>query len=263
MADHLYEHSMDVLPAEAKALQGHIANVLCNFHVDSEGVLTSLNAIRKVFFDFLGIPADEDVRKIVGLMPVSTAFRHSASSTSPDDTRIAMIVGKPFVARRNKESAKEVALKQRYVVGIQVVNRSTVRMTSLHKTTERVAFNAMGAQENVKILEEGMRARPELTLCDKAYHATVAPIRETVRKGRVAYERLLEAFCKSLSIEHTRPFSSLLKFEEEPCDPLFLPRRMNTAFVESTVLKMKHKADMDVVEMLRPKRQKAVCPSFD
>lgn len=251
----LYEHETNTCPSEAKSLQRHIAYVLSNFHVDSKEVQNSLDAIRSFFFDFLGIAADEKVRKIVGVMTTSTAFRlpfETASSKGPDDTRIAMIVGKPVVGLRSGKA--EMALERRYVVGVQVLNRSTVRMTSLHHAARCVVFNAKGHEENAQTLKEGRSVTPESSVCEKACAAAVAPLQETVAKGRATYDYLVEAFRKTLGIEKTS--SHLLKCPsmKTPFEPLSPPRRMNTAFVESAVAGMKHKAD--VVEMLRPKREK-------
>ena len=87
-------------PIRAASVQNDVAYVFCHFNDDTREVTRALDNIRSVFFEALHIDSEEQ-RALLGLTSASLAFgvgKTNALPLSPDDTRIAMIIGKPFAS---------------------------------------------------------------------------------------------------------------------------------------------------------------------
>ena len=116
----------------ATELQKNIAYALCNFNEVSEKMNASLNSIRCTFMSGMKIDG-RYANNVVGLTTTAHAFdicATQAMSTSPDDTRIALIIGKP-IYRVTQTGQCEIFLQKQYAIGLRVVNKCNIYMTKV------------------------------------------------------------------------------------------------------------------------------------
>lgn len=262
--DQLYDKTTNASPQEAKKLQESIAYVLCNFSSDSREMSKSLGSIRSFIFAQLGIGDTENIRKIAGIMTTSSAFnvsRQYAMSPGPEDTRIALIIGKPVLAQRNKSKEKEIALEQRYVVALRVVDCRSVFLTAIHTMTPRIVFCAKGQPVSSTIIEEGLKIRSSKTCCKKASDMVYSYAQESnevlqnaVSEGLVTYERLIAMFIETLGIGSTPP-PVLKRLHSKESPPV--PVRTDTEFIERTIAPAKRRLDTIQDQPTPPKRHNA------
>jgi hypothetical protein len=262
--DQLYDKTTNASPQEAKKLQESIAYVLCNFNSESREMSKSLGSIRSFIFAQLGIGDTENIRKIAGIMTTSFAFnvpREYAMSPGPEDTRIALIIGKPVLAQRNKSKEKEMALEQRYVVALRVVDCRSVFFTAIYTMTPRIVFCAKGQPVSSTIIEEGLKIRSRKTCCKKASDMVYSYAQESnevlqnaVSEGLVTYERLIAMFTATLGIGSTPP-PVLKRLHSKESPPV--PVRTDTDFIERTIAPAKRRLNIIQDQPIPPKRQNA------
>lgn len=156
--DEVYCNRSDILPSQASILQKDVANLLCNFNVDSEHVTESIQRIQDAFLDYMGSPKDEKIRKIVGLVPTAQAFdipMSEAISPSKRDTRITLVVGKPVNWVLTDPFTWSPCLEERFVVAMRIVDMKDVFFSKVYPSPKkRVIRPALGLRMYPSVLEE-------------------------------------------------------------------------------------------------------------
>lgn len=127
----------------AASVQRDVAFLLANFNQKTDAVTRVVTRLRELFLDAVGVEHADDrayVRTMVGMMPTSWALGvppELAMSPSPDDTRIAFVIGKPL------RKAGAACLEIMHVVCLRVVNRSSVHLSSvIDRSTRRIVKEA-------------------------------------------------------------------------------------------------------------------------
>tara|TARA_B110001452_G_scaffold250925_1_gene239539 strand:- start:842 stop:1708 length:867 start_codon:yes stop_codon:yes gene_type:complete len=261
--DDLYCHKLCFVDEErAEQLQFHISYLYRNFNRPCAGVDAATQALRSVFFEALGCTATNEVRRMIGFIPTRSAFSIPPEEdlpSSPDDTRIAMMIGKP-IATMNKQGTWEVALRKHYVVAMRVVDRSSVHLTKIVPTfTRTLHYHSIGRPMRREVLEEGQATRASASCCtdvveagqqiadvvigqtkeyvdslvDEAstrFKSFVAVVKSSLGESLQTPQLTLEIKrMHSRSDESARPLSSLL----------LIPRRCDTELVEEITSGMK------------------------
>ena len=220
--------------AHAARLQTHISYLYRNFNRSSIAVAEAMTAVRAVFLRAMECALHAaDVRDIMGLMTTGGAFdipRDAQASPSPDDTRIALMIGRP-VCRQNERGEWEMALEKRYVVALRVVDRATVHMTRVLPAFRRSThFKALGRPLSRRVAEEG-RATNGRAGCGAVVEAGREAVDNAVALTRAQVDRLVE--------EATTKFESLLRTMSSSLGTTSLP----TAAFELEVKRIHSRSD--------------------
>ena len=131
-----------VVPFDAFSLQGHVSNLLQNFDQDSPGVNNSIQYIQDFFFRQMGVPEHQHNSKIFGIVTTAHAFRLPSSwviSPSPNDTRIAMMIGKP-VDWVEKGGKWHPLIEEKYVVAARIVDKKRVYLSKVYPSPSTRVF---------------------------------------------------------------------------------------------------------------------------
>lgn len=265
--DDVYCHPLPSIdPRRAARLQERISYLFRHFDRTSPEVKAVTSELRTIFFDAVKCdPQDADLAKVAGFLPTGPAFDIEPGkriAPSPDDTRIALFIGKP-VAKRNDDGTWEMVLEKRYVVALRVVGRRTVHMTKVIPALKRTRHrHAAGRPLDRATLEEGRATQPAGSCCtgvsevgkdlmDDVVKYTKAQVDGVVEELTARYASLLSGFTSTLeeapssshfTLEVTRMHSRAEEVKVAPGDlpvAALLPTRCDTEFVETTVAVMK------------------------
>ena len=234
----LYSYKTSATPDQAKALQQHVAYILCNFGSDTGEMTVALDDVRDFLLANLGLEGTQSLRKIVGITTTAQAFRvppHLAMSQGPEDTRIAFLIGKPALGRRSSSSEPEWGLEQRYAVALRIVDRSTVFLSKVQEIPRRFAYHAKGHPVHEAVLAEGKR----ISTCCKRARILPELVTSIVQEGIDTFEWLVDMLSKQLGL------GSALLLELQKMHSVDLPNSppqlacTDTLFIEGVVTSAK------------------------
>lgn len=138
----------------AASVQRDAAFVLAHFNEKTDAVTRALTRLRELFFEAVGVEHAEDrafVRTMLGIMPTSWALRvppEFAMSPSPDDTRLAFVIGKPL------RKAGTPHLEIMYVICLRIVNRSSVYLSSVIERSTRYVAKEAGPADKLGLPQQ-------------------------------------------------------------------------------------------------------------
>ena len=255
--------------ARADNLRRKISYLFRNFTSFTKEMDVARRELRSVFFEALLCKhLEHDVKKIVGFLPAFSAFdirEVDRDPLSPDDVRIALIIGKP-VAKQDDDGAWSMALEKRYVVALRVLNGRTVHMTKIIPAFKRTQHTKVtkGSLISTSVLAEGEATKVTDSCCTqvadagrKAAQVLVALTEEEVKRMVAetcdAVDKLVMCMTTSLGVAPvSNAFVSQVKrMHSAPSDdaPLFsvplAPSRVNTEVVDQVVAGMKRGATRD------------------
>ena len=254
--EEVYCNLVAVDEARAKKVQADISYLYRNFNSTLPSVLEAIKAIKDTFFEAIGNEQTEDVRHILGLVTTSRAFHIPIAEElppSPDDTRIAMIIGKP-VAVKNKAGDWEMGKEKRYVIALRVVNRSSIHVTKVMPAHIRsVYLSAAGKPLDPDVVKEGDSTRAPGTCCDefvaigkevveKATVLTKQQVDKMVEEACVQFEGLMSGLASAIGVVEPTQYYHM---EIKRMHSLSLPSRCNTDFIEKETAGMKHALGID------------------
>ena len=249
--EEVYCNPVVVDEARAKKVQADISYLYRNFNSTLPSVLEAVETIKDTFFEAIGQEQTEDVCRILGLTTTSQAFHIPIAEElppTPDDTRIAMIIGKP-VAAKNKSGTWEVGKEKRYVIALRVVNRSSIHVTKVMPAHIRsVYLSAAGKPLQPDVAKEGDATRAPGTCCqeamavgkevaEKATVFTKQQVDKMVEEACVRFEGLMSGLVSAIGVVEPTQYHHT---EIKRMHSLSLPSRCNTDFIEKEVAGMKH-----------------------
>jgi hypothetical protein len=178
-ADEIYVNGVH---GDADVLQDKVAFVLAHFHEETTEMTDALRTLKTFFLKATGTVLPDGCGDMLGILPAWAAFDvHplEALSPSPEDTRIAFVIGKPTAIE--VEDGFHIGMEKRYVVGLRIQPdflTMTRRLTVLHpKTIE----SAVGKPKNAHIAHEAARVARERTCTEK----TCKRVEATLHKAKV------------------------------------------------------------------------------
>lgn len=238
-ADQLYCNRMHAIGSkDAARVQEKISYLYRNFDRESPDVDEALSCIRGVFYNIS--PSMKDaMRDLTGLTTTRIAFSipvESGMPPSPEDTRIALIIGKPM-AQQIEGSWKKV-IEARYIVGLRVVNRGAIYLTKLLPAVSRMRMReAIGRPVHKETLEEGRLTQTQLACCIPAVDGL---INTTVRHTKESIDALIESATTRFDNLLTNVTSALgceTASTQLTCDiqrtHSLAPRRCDTQYIEA------------------------------
>lgn len=159
-ADEIYVNGVH---GDSDALQAQMAGVLRDFHKDTAEMTRNLRDLKAFFLSATHSTLPEGGERMLGVTTTAVAFDvdpEEAMSPSPEDTRMAFVLGKP-VAIARKDGTWEMGLEKRYVVGIRV-EPNRITMTKVLTIVQPVAMClATGRPENEHVRKEAERVSRE------------------------------------------------------------------------------------------------------
>ena len=251
--EEVYCNRVSVDEARAKKVQADISYLYRNFNSTLPSVLEAIKTIKDTFFEAIGNEMTEDVRHILGLVTTSRAFHIPIAEElppTPDDTRIAMIIGKP-VAAKNKAGGWEMGKEKRYVIALRVVNRSSIHVTKVMPAHIRsVYLSAAGKPLDPDVAKEGDATRAPGTCCEEA----AAIGKEVIEKAAVFTKQQVDKMVEEACIQFEGLMTSLVssvgvvkpsQYYHIEIKRMHSLSRCNTDFIEKETAGMKHALGID------------------
>jgi hypothetical protein len=243
----IYCNDVSTDPEYASNLQKDIAYIFTNFHRDTDTMAITLERVRSVFYDAMGLLFDKNMRDMFGIMTTSHAFDIPAAqgmSPSSDDARIAFIIGKPVAVER--KGVWSMCVEKRYVVALQVRDKSSVHISKVYPTSHKIVRNAIQCPIDVNTVEEGKRVTGHVSCCTKLYDngkkitrvvqsKTKAQVDKMVDEACVMFDRLMDTIQNSIGIAPVshRHITELKRLHSLPI------QRCDTIVIEKVVAGMK------------------------
>lgn len=254
----LYCHAQDVDAEHAKKIQHDISLLYRNFNSESKVIVDAIASIRSTFFKAMGIDTEDPrLAHLVGLTTTRGAFGIRLEDDlppSPDDTRIAMIIGKPLPVQ-NDAGEWKISIEKRYVIALRVTDREKIYVTKVIPSIKRsVHSNALGMKFDPAMLEEGRKIQAIDSCCNDLVEAggvaldtiaslTKEAVLQTVDEVTAMFDSVLSDVTKRIGrlYPSTHLTTQLKRMHSSTCEsnPPPLLKRCDTEFVEKTMGSMK------------------------
>ena len=139
-------------------LQHEIGYVFRNFSKDTKQMSISLAIVKDAFYQGMQLHPDKVTKmdSIVGVATTSAAFGIPAGiamSPSREDTRIAMIIGKPVAYE--EDGQWHMGLEKRYAIALRVTHTTEVHVSKLCPVEPKLMKNAKTIPQSESITNEG------------------------------------------------------------------------------------------------------------
>ena len=254
----------------ATELQKDIAYALCHFNEDSLKMTASMQSIRRTFMGGIGIDGDRygGEASIFGLTTTAHAFdirSTQAMSPSADDTRIALIIGKP-ISRVTQTGQKEVALQKFYAIGMRVVNKCDIYMTKVYPVEANYVAPGTNRRLNKNTLLEGQLVSSPTTcyakVCDAVHvvgEYTQTGIDRLVEEARLQFDGLVANLHVVLGEGSPAQVPEVKRLHSLPVAP---PAPVPPALTRCNAIEMEAATD-DVGELLRNSSSRLSPSCFD
>ena len=208
-ADDVYYHLVSRDRVRASSLQKDISSLFLNFDKDEPFVYDCILRIKREFFRHIGV--GYECLGLTGLIPAHEAFGlPSATSPSPSDTRICLLIGKPL------EDGK---LEGLYFIALRIKDVSDIFLSCVFPFEGRkVFFNATGRRCK-RVLEEGRRvladAEQEIESVASHMQETFTPESKSppavVRASTTHVEKMVEYMKNKLGTDTLVPRPPMLR----------------------------------------------------
>lgn len=253
----LYVNCIKDNPSDARAVQHDIAYLLQNFNKDTPDVKDALARLRHVFLFACGIDDPDEVARVIpmlGITPTAIALGVNprvAMSPSPEDTRIAFVLGKNFV----KDGKPHLDVM--YVVCMRVKDLSRVYLsTVITRITRDVAKEATGGPPSMLVQLEAERVALPANCCKEVVENGTRAITTAVKAVHRVTAESFESLVDSLVVAFGRNTLDApeLKRMHSSAPPVLTPpvlTRTDSVAVDKCAMKLKTALKRKIEEVSR------------
>ena len=214
-------------PLLAQSLQSDVAYAFSHFDVFDATMHRTLARIRTTLFSSIGISDQTALASFCKITTIAGALalpKHTKAPTTVNDTRFAIVIGKPTCTKSGNP-----ALEVIYVVGVRIVNRMEVFLTSLFARPRKTFVEARpGAADHV--ISEGKRITAATSCCTKLSNEC----RLLVDASTERFFKFIEDFSTALGDVN----APLLAVEQEP-PPVIVRTNSNAVVEQARAIKRK------------------------
>jgi hypothetical protein len=251
----VYCHRVDVAPRDAARMQESVAYVFTHFTEDTAAMRRTLEHVKRFFCKHTGIEGIAGVEDACGITTASMALdvrTADAVSTSPDDTRVGFILGKPTRVLRKGFAVD--ATERRYIVLMRISDRAAVHMSKLHVMPRKTIFSAKGMARADAVKAEGAVVTMPSSCCGVLEDAAREGAERLCVHGAAAMESVVLAMQRVLGVSDDLELPKVRRMHT--MDHIIFPpvQRMDTAQVDGAASAVAVTVGA-CAEPVRPRRQ--------